>query len=149
LGKHPQGLGGSYMRSRTSVHAVVAARSVPLCGQPPGGYCGGLRCEDTPPIRSRHYGLALGMERRRGRARATPSHGHDFLKQTRRVSRVLLGNAHLLGLRVNRILQADTRHQIPNKRGERFTQVRGPRRGKTLTSCLSDLDDRNYRVTMG
>jgi hypothetical protein len=31
------------------------------------------------------------------------------------------------GLRVNGLLQADTRHWIPNKWGERFTQVRGPR----------------------
>jgi hypothetical protein len=35
------------------------------------------------------------------------------------VSRVLLGNAHLEGLRVDEILQADTRHRIPNKQRER------------------------------
>ena len=44
-----------------------------------------------------------------------------------RLSRVLLGNALRLGLRVDGILQADTRHRFTDKRGERFTQVRGPR----------------------
>jgi hypothetical protein len=53
---------------------------------------------------------------------------------------VLLGNAQLEGLRVDGILQANTRYRITDKRGERFTKVRVPRRGKTLTSGLSDLD---------
>jgi hypothetical protein len=42
------------------------------------------------------------------------------------MSRVLLGNTHLEGLRVDRILQANTRDRIPNKWGERFNQVWGP-----------------------
>jgi hypothetical protein len=56
------------------------------------------------------------------------------------VTRWLLGNAHDEGLRVDEILHVSTRHRIPDKHGARFTQVRGPRRGKTLTFCLSDLD---------
>jgi hypothetical protein len=51
----------------------------------------------------------------------------EALLRSVRLSRVLLGNALRLGLRVSGILQADTRHRFTDKRGERFTQVRGPR----------------------
>jgi hypothetical protein len=47
--------------------------------------------------------------------------------------RVILGNAHLLGLRVDGILRADMRHQIPNKRGERFTQVQVQTKKKKIS----------------
>jgi hypothetical protein len=43
------------------------------------------------------------------------------------LTRVILGNAHHEGLGVDGILRVSTSHRIPNKRGKRFTQVRGPR----------------------
>ena len=62
------------------------------------------------------------------------------------MTRWLLGNAHHEGLRVDGILHVSTRHRITDKRGASFTQVRGPRRGNTRTSCLSDL---NYSMDLG
>jgi hypothetical protein len=44
---------------------------------------------------------------------------HNSCTQTR----VLPGNAHHKGIRVDGIMQADTRHQISNRQGERFTQI--------------------------
>jgi hypothetical protein len=51
-----------------------------------------------------------------------------------------LSNANNEVLRVSGSLHVSTRHRIPDKRGARFTQVWGPWRGNTLTSCPSDLD---------
>jgi hypothetical protein len=56
------------------------------------------------------------------------------------LTRWLLDNAHHEGLRVSGSLHVGTRHRILDKREARFTQVRSPRRGNTLTPCLSDFD---------
>ena len=53
------------------------------------------------------------------------------------------------GLGLMEILQVSARHRNTDKRGARFTQVRGPRRGNTRTSCLSDLYYSMDLVTMG
>jgi hypothetical protein len=44
----------------------------------------------------------------------------------RSLSRVLLSNAHLEGLRVDGILEGNTRHRIPNKRGREIYPDSGP-----------------------
>ena len=62
-----------------------------------------------------------------------------YYRKSGLLTRWLLGNSYHEGLRVGGILHANSRHRITHKRGASFTQVRGPRRGNTRTSCLSDL----------
>ena len=56
-----------------------------------------------------------------------------------RMTRWLLVNAHHEGLRVSGSLHVSAKTSDTRQAGGKFTQVRGPRRGNTRTSCLSDL----------